>query len=308
MIPNYLNSLWCEKYRPSTLEDINLPEATKKIIESYKDGIPHILMTGSCGLGKTTLAQIIVTSILECDYLYINASDENGIDTIRQKVSGFAQTKSFDGNLKVIILDEGDALTKNAQDALRNLMESYASHVRFIITGNYDHKISTALKSRCTKLELKPSIKEALTRCFFILKQEKIEIPEDQKKLLAKLVKTYFPDMRICINEMQRCSKSGVLDITERNTNEELCEYIFESIINKKVLNLRKYIIERESSFNNDYEQLLKDLLNCIYTKEIDETTKKTYILIIAEHLYKASLVLDKEINTFACLLALEDV
>ncbi len=307
MIPA-LNTIWCEKYRPQTIDEINIPQKTKDIINGYSDGIPHLLFVGSVGTGKTSLAQILVKNVLDCEYLYINASDENGIDTIRQKVTGFAQTKSFNGNLRVIILDEGDALTKNAQDCLRNLMESYAGYVRFIITGNYGHKLSNAIKSRCTKLDIRPSLRGMLERCVYILKEEGIDIPTDQKPALAKLVKTHFPDFRSCINQLQKSCSDGILSIVESSSTDELCEYIFDNIAKKKSLDTRKYLIERESLFNNDYEQLLRDFLNLIYAKNIDETVKKTYILTIAEYLYKSSLVTDKEINAFACILNLESI
>lgn len=308
MILQALDTLWCEKYRPSTLEEMNVPQKTKDKLKECSDGIPHLLFVGSVGMGKTSLARVIVNDILKCEYLYINASDENGIDTIRQKVTGFAQSKSFDGKIRVIILDEGDALTKSAQDCLRNLMESYAGYVRFIITGNYKHKLSDAIKSRCTPLEVKPNLKEMVSRCLHILKQEGITVPEPQLILLAKLIKSNFPDIRTCINLLQKSCKDGVLDIVDKESNNEICEYILDNIQKNTAFKTRKYIIDRELSFNNDYDQLLKDLLNVIYSKPIDDAKKKMYIITIADHLYKSSLVVDKEINAFACILNLENI
>ena len=158
------NSLWVEKYRPKTLEDFICTEANKDIIASFKnkEEIPNLLFTGTPGLGKTTLAKIIVNDILGCQYLYINASDENGIDTIRTKVTSFAQTKSIDGKIKVIILDEADGLSIDAQRVLRNTMEEFARITRFILTANYKYRVIPALQSRCQSLELTPPLELSL--------------------------------------------------------------------------------------------------------------------------------------------------
>jgi replication factor C small subunit len=132
-----LKAIWCERYRPQTLDDIILSDRTREIVKGFSDEIPNLLFVGTPGTGKTTLARIIVNDILKCNFLYINASDESGIDTIRHKVTNFSQTKSFDGKVKVVILDECDGLTSQAQAALRNTMESFAKYTRFIITANY---------------------------------------------------------------------------------------------------------------------------------------------------------------------------
>ena len=167
MTINDFNSLWCEKYRPKKLEDFVITEKNLEIIESFKNKkqIPNLLFLGTPGIGKTTLAKIIVNSILQCQYLYINASDENGIDTIRTKVTGFAQTKSFDGNLKTIILDECDGLTMDGQRALRNTMEELSGFTRFILTANYRYKIIPALQSRCQSIDLTPPHDLVIKRC-----------------------------------------------------------------------------------------------------------------------------------------------
>jgi DNA polymerase III delta prime subunit len=142
-------NLWIEKYRPQTLDDMCLSDSIRAFFSSFTNEIPHFLFTGNPGTGKTTISRIIVQDILKCDYLYINASDETGIDNIRVKVSGFVQTKSFDGGIKVVVLDEADGLSKEAQKCLRNLMEDYAKVARFILTANYRHKIIAPLQSRC---------------------------------------------------------------------------------------------------------------------------------------------------------------
>lgn len=303
-----INSLFVEKYRPKTLDDLIVSENTKKIIRGFGKDIPHLMFVGAAGTGKTSLARIIVQDILKCDYLYINASDENGVDTIRNKVTGFAQTKSLDGELKVIILDESDHISMSGQAILRNLMESYAGNTRFILTGNYQHKIIEALRSRCQSIDIKPDLKNALGRCLNILKEEGIEIPDNQKKPLVELVKKHFPDLRKCINELQKFSSSGILDIYSKSDTNEIVQLILKNIKSKKGLETRKFLIENQELFDNDYESLLKDLLNSVYTSNMDDLTRKSMILTIADYLYKIVFVTDREICAIACLLELEDM
>jgi len=301
-----LNDIWVEKYRPSTLNDLIIDDTNKSIVESFGKNIPNLLFCGNAGIGKTTLAKILVQNILECDYLYINASDENGIDTIREKVIGFAQTMSFNDGLKVVILDEADYLSSNSQAALRNVMESYSKTTRFILTGNHIHKISKALRSRCQQIDLSVDIKSAFKRCLYILAKEKVAVDSDQKKNLLHLIKKHFPDLRKCINEMQKQCINGVLQITVKKDTDELCEHIFTSIQQGDTLNLRRYVIENEDLFDSDYENLLKNLLNHYYSQKIEDNAKKQAILTIADHLFKITQVSDQEICFFACVLALE--
>jgi len=299
------DKIWVEKYRPHKLEDLILDDKSLRVVRQFKGEIPNLLFVGSPGTGKTTLARILVNEVLGCNYLYINASDESGIDVIRHNITNFAQTKSFDGGIKVVILDEADGLTSQAQAALRNTMETYAKYCRFILTANYKHKIIPALQSRCQSLDLKPVIDQAVKRCYNILQQENINISDEQKKKFVMLVKRYFPDLRKTINELQKSVIDSELCIDSNGSDSELLQKIFEGV-QKDSLGLRKYLIENEDRFQGDYDTLLANFLDYLYNQNIADMKKKEMIAIIADHLYKSAFVVDKEINAFACLVNLE--
>ena len=299
------DKIWVEKYRPVKLDDLILDDKSLKIVSQFKDEIPNLLFVGSPGTGKTTLARIIVNDILGCNYLYINASDESGIDTIRHNITNFAQTKSFDGGVKVVVLDEADGLTSQAQAALRNTMETYAKYCRFILTANYKHKIIPALQSRCQSLDLKPVVDQAAKRCFNILKLENVKVSEEQKKKFVILVKKHFPDLRKTINEIQKSIVDGELCIDSNASDNELLAKVMQGVRTNS-LGLRKYLIENEDRFQGDYDTLLANFLDFLYEQDLPDMKKKEMIVIIADHLYKSAFVVDKEINAFACLVSLE--
>ncbi len=299
------DKIWVEKYRPAKLDDLILDEGSLRVVSQFKDEIPNLLFVGSPGTGKTTLARIIVNDILGCNFLYINASDESGIDTIRHNITNFAQTKSFDGGVKVVVLDEADGLTSQAQAALRNTMETYAKYCRFILTANYKHKIIPALQSRCQSIDLKPEIKQAAKRCFNILKQENVKVSDEQKVKFGQLVKRTFPDLRKTINELQKSVVDGELLIDSNGSDSELLKAVTEGL-KKDSLQVRKLLIESEDRFQGDYDTLLANLLDYLYEQPIDEFKKKQMITVIADHLYRSAFVVDKEINAFACIVALE--
>jgi DNA polymerase III delta prime subunit len=303
-----IKGIWCEQYRPQKLDDLILDEQSLRVVSQFKDEIPNLLFTGNPGTGKTTLARIIVNDILGCNYLYINASDESGIDTIRHNITNFAQTKSFDGGIKVVILDEADGLTSQAQGALRNTMETYAKYCRFILTANYKHKIIPALQSRCQSLDLKPVIDQAVKRCYSILQQEQVTVSDEQKKQFVMLVKRYFPDLRKTINELQKSVICGELHINNTQSDEALLKTIFEKVTSNNTLELRKHLIENEDRFQGDYDTLMANFLDYLYEQPLNDMKKKEMIAVIADHLYKSTFVVDKEINCFACWINLEKV
>lgn len=300
-----LNSIWVEKYRPTKFEDMVLSSQNRKYFLSLAENkdIPHLLFCSKPGMGKTTAAKIIANHILQCQYIYINASDENGIDVIRNRIIDFAQTKSFDGNFKVIILDEFDGCTIQAQRALRNVMEEYAQFVRFILTANNKNNIIPAIQSRCISIDFEFEQKDVILRCLHILKNEGIEITKDDIINLAHLVKSYFPDIRKTINALQRICVNKKFEFNlDILNNFEFCDKLWEFINTKSIIDLRKFLIENEDSFNRDFNHLLSDFLNYVYTiKTIENDKKVDIILIITEFLYKSSFMMDLEINTISC-------
>jgi DNA polymerase III delta prime subunit len=207
----------------------------------------------------------------------------------------------------VVVLDEADGLTSQAQAALRNTMETYAKYCRFILTANYKHKIIPALQSRCQSIDLKPEIKQAAKRCFNILQQENVTVSDEQKKKFGQLVKRTFPDLRKTINELQKSVVDGELLIDSSGSDSELLKAVAEGL-KEDSLKVRKFLIENEDRFQGDYDTLLANLLDYLYEQPIDEFKKKQMITIIADHLYKSAFVVDKEINAFACIVALEMV
>jgi replication factor C small subunit len=301
------DSLWVEKYRPQTLTDIVLSEDNRRILEDVikKNEIPNFLFIGNPGIGKTSLAKIIVKDALSCQYLYINASDENGIDTIRSKVTNFSKTRSLDGHTKIIILDEVDGLTMDAQRALRNTMEEYSAFTRFILTANYNHRVIPAVQSRCQSFNLVPPLNDYFTRVDDILKDESIVVSGEQDKQVREVVRSLYPDLRKAINFIQKCCTSGKFILTKFDGGE-FAKQIITLVQKGAALKLRKVIIENEEKFNSDYQNLLRGIFNEVESLDrLDDSTKKEWLLIIAEHLYRSAFVADQEINFFSCLIGL---
>ena len=301
------DNLLVEKYRPQNLEEIVLSVDDREFIESIanKQEIPHLLFAGVQGSGKTSLAKIIVNNILNCQYLYINASDENGIDAIRGKIVGFAKTKSLDGKLKVILLDEADQISLEGMKALRNVMEEFSLNTRFILTCNYLFKIISPIQSRCQIINLIPPIEGVVQRVVAILKKENVKIPEEQKPLLLEHIRKNLPDIRRIINDIQKFSINGTLSIKNDVSNDFVVS-LFREIQNKTELTkLRKTIIENEKCFSNDYRSLLKQLFEIIFQAELATELKTECLLTISRGMEMDAFVVDKEINAFTAFINL---
>jgi replication factor C small subunit len=305
-----INSIWCEKYRPTKIEDLIISDENRKVLEHFKaeKDIPHLLFVSTPGTGKTSTAKLIVKDILKCDYLYINASDENGIDTIRHKIIGFAKTKSFDGGIKVVILDEADSLSGDGARALRNVMEEYSNNTRFILTANYRHKIITPIQSRCQTLNFEHNFNDIIKYCTKILLKENVSISKDQIEPFKKLVRSNFPDIRKILNDLQRYSLSGVLDIKNSLIDNEFVSDILDKITNINVCDIRKYIISNETTFQSDYHNLMKHILNYMCDINMDNLKRQECLLILGHHMDRHSHVIDIEINFFVCIVALSKI
>ena len=302
------HTLWVEKYRPDLLESYIGNEHLKSKIKLYLESgdLPHLLLYGRAGTGKTTLAKLLVNNI-DCDHLYINASDENSVDTVRNKVRNFASTIGFK-DMKVIILDECDYITPNAQAALRNLMETFSKHTRFILTCNYVERIIDPIQSRCQPFQIvPPSRKEVAVHLNNILKEESVTFEMDD---VATLVNGGYPDIRRVINFAQRQVVDGKLSIDQDNlVAVDLNVNVFSSQIvnvlktqNKKdaFVTIRKMLADNQISDFADLFRLLYD--------EVDDYGKghiAECILTIAKYQLSDAQVVDKEINAMAMLIEL---
>lgn len=309
-----IDSIWNLKYRPKTIEDIILPKDVKKYFEDIKKtqnkDIPHIMLASPQGQGKTTLALIIVNDVLNCQYIYINGSEENGIEILRNKILSFIETKSIDGNIKIVILDEASGLTSTMQNGLKNVMEEYSKYARFIFCCNEPNKIIAPIHSRCIRFDVLPDNESILKRCLYILKTEQITTTKEELSRAVGLIKRFSPDIRQVLNYLQRYSKTGELLITAEDNLLEYYKEIYTRIINKEnLLDIRKYIIQNELKFGSQYDELLKGLFNCFYNNvEFPLDLKKQVMLTIIESLKDHVYVLDKELNFFGCLIKLSKV
>jgi replication factor C small subunit len=294
------HSLWVEKYRPTDLSTYvgneHLKEKVKVYLES--EDVPHLLLFGKAGTGKTTLAKIVVNNI-DCDYMYINASDENKVDDVRNKIKTFASSVGFK-SLKVIILDECDYLTPNAQAALRNLMETFSKHCRFILTCNYVERIIDPIQSRCQSYKVvPPSKKEVAQQMVNILKEENCQFELDD---IALIVNAGYPDIRRVINSAQRQIVDGKLKIDTSSVIQNNYKLqLLEMLSNGAKLNdIRQLIADNSIS---DYSELYRLLYD-----EVDNYgngKQAECIMNIAEAQYQDVHVVDKEINFMSLIIRL---
>lgn len=295
-----VNSLWVEAFRPATLEEYIGNDTLKRKVKQWisENDIPHLLFYGPAGTGKTSLAKLITKSI-KCDVMYINASDENGIETVRVKIKNFASTVGFNAK-KVIILDEADALTPEGQRALRNTMETFSMHSRFILTCNYHERIIEPIVSRCQPFEvIPPTKKDVAVRLIEILNKEGIKY--DREGVIS-LITAHYPDIRSIINTAQRNVHNGELKLSDEvvitgDTKTKLIEFMISSNQKEAFTNIRQMVAD--NGLRN-----FTDLYSTLYEK-IDSYARGNdgmVIIAIAESQFQDVSVVDKEICFMACI------
>jgi DNA polymerase III delta prime subunit len=300
--------LWVEKYRPKKIQDCILSEDLKQTFLEFvkKKEIPNLLLSGTAGTGKTTVARALCEEI-GADYIIINGSDEGRqIDTLRNKIKNFASTISLtkDANHKVVIIDEADYMNaESVQPALRNFIETFFNNCRFIFTCNYKNKIIPALHSRCTVIDFRivngQKVKTAtqlMDRLSIILKDEGVEF---DKKVLAEVIQKYYPDFRRTINELQRYSVRGKIDsgilfsLSEENNKD-----LIVKLKDKDFNGMRKWVIQ---NLDKEPSALFSSIYDNLY-EYLEPKSIPQAVLIIAGYQYKAAFVADQEINMVACL------
>jgi DNA polymerase III delta prime subunit len=296
--------LWVEKYRPRKVEDCILPDAIKNTFKEYvtRKEIPNLLLTGSAGVGKTTIAKALCNEV-DCDFIVINGSDESGIDVLRNKIKNYASSVSLSGGRKVVIIDEADYLNPNStQPALRGAIEEFSNNCSFIFTCNYKNRIIDPIHSRCTVIEFKVNGNKAkLAATFFkrvewILQQENVTY---DKEVVAAVVMKHFPDNRRILNELQRYAVSGSIDkgILAQVSDVQVQELI-KSLKEKDFVSMRKWVT---GNLDNDPVRIYRKIYDSMYDFLKPESIPQI-VLIISKYQYQAAFCADQEINLVACL------
>lgn len=299
------NFVWVEKYRPKYLVDCVFPKRLEKSIKDLiaNGEIPHLLLSGSAGIGKTTVAKVIANEI-GADVLFINASLENGIDVLRSRIAQFASTMSLDGSKKVVILDEADGVAHTFQKALRGFMEEFSKNCRFILTCNFPKKLIEPIHSRCTVIDFNITDKKEKQEVMLGFYHRVVSILEKEsvgfdKKVLAEFISKYFPDYRRILNELQRFSASGTIDVDILvNMGDKQFLELVKFLKDKNFNGMRKWVGENVSY---DSEELYRKVYDTLHDHFVDTSIPQA-ILIIAEYQYKEAFVADSEINRVACL------
>ena len=299
------NFLWVEKYRPETIDDCVLPNHLKDTFKEFvkNKSIPNIILCGSAGVGKTTVAKAMLNEI-GATYMMINGSEESGIDVLRTKIKNFASTVSLEGGRKYIILDEADYLNpQSTQPALRGFMEEFHKNCGFILTCNYKNRLIEPLHSRCSGIDftINNGEKIKLAETFFVKVKDILdgEGIKYEPKAVAELINKHFPDWRRVLNELQRYSATGQIDagvlvnISEKNIGE-----LMHALKGKEFTNVRKWIV---ANLDNDHTRIYRRIYDSLYD-HLDPNTIPHAVVILGDYQYKSAFVADQEIHMLACL------
>ena len=296
--------LWTEKYRPTKISDCILPESIKNSFQEFvtQNKIPNLLIAGGAGIGKTTIAKALCNEV-GCDFIVINGSDENGIDVLRGKIKNYASSVSLSGGRKVVILDEADYLNQNSiMPALRGAIEEFASNCSFIFTCNYKNRIIEPLHSRCSVIDVKiaKSDKQKLMTQFFkrvcwILDQEKVEY---NKEVIAQIINKYYPDNRRVLNELQRYSMSGKIDVGLLSEVSDInLDSLIKSLKAKDFSAIRLWLTEENIDPTTFYRKLYDKMYEFLQPNSIPYL-----VILIGKYQYQNSFVADTELNTLSFL------
>ena len=297
--------LWVEKYRPNRLEDCILPDELKNTFQQFinQENIPNLLLSGSAGVGKTTVAKAMLEE-LGADYIVVNGSLHGNIDTLRTEIMNFATTVSFSEGRKYVILDEADYLNpQSTQPALRNFMEEYSKNCGFILTCNFKNRIIEPLQSRCSVIDflfpkkLAPSLAGSFfTRVKTILDQEEVKYDE---KVLAEIIQRHFPDWRRVLNELQRYSVSGIIDVgILSNSSQNAFKSLISLLKGKQFSDMRKWVAQ---NIDSDPTSIMRQLYDSS-SEVIKPSSIPQLVLLIGEYQYKSAFVADQEVNLVAFL------
>ena len=296
--------LWVEKYRPKTIEDCILPDSLKATFQEYvnRKEIPNLLLSGTAGVGKTTVAKALCEEV-GCDYIVINGSDDSGIDVLRNKIKNYASSVSLMGGRKVVIIDEADYLNPNStQPAFRGVIEEYASNCSFIFTCNFKNRIMDAIHSRCTCIDFKLNGSKAKMASAFFKRVEYILEKEGvtyDKPVVAEIITKHFPDNRRILNELQRYSVSGRIDkgLLASVSDVQLTDLI-KALKSKDFANARKWVT---NNLDNDPTKIYRKLYDGLY-ELLQPNSVPQLVLHLAKYQHQAAFVADHEINMIACL------
>ena len=297
--------LWVEKYRPQNIKDCILPNELKSTFQQFVENeeIPNLLLTGTAGVGKTTVAKAMLEEI-GCTYMMINGSEESGIDTLRTKIKNFASTVSMDGKRKYVILDEADYLNpQSTQPALRGIIEEFSKNCGFILTCNFRNRIIEPLHSRCSTVEFripneqKPKLAmNFMKRVQDILEKENVTHNE---KVVADVIGKFFPDWRRCLNELQRYSVSGSIDAGILvNLSDTSIKELVSFVKDKDFKSCRQWVVH---NLDNDPHRIYRRIYDSL-SGNVPDSAIPHCVLILGDYSYKSAFVADQEINLLACL------